>query len=149
MRQTPDFSYLESRVLQASPLELVVILHEGALRNVRLAKAFLRSGKIRERGEAVSRAQQFVGELLASLRFSEAREIATRLDVLYRNTLIQLSTSHLAGREEDLNRAESTLETMFDAWQQLAQRPEIPPGHASPAARVPCPRAPIAARTAL
>ena len=66
----PRDPYLESRVLAADPVELIHILYEHALVQVRSARAALRDGNIAGRSQAISKALAALGEL-------EARSITT------------------------------------------------------------------------
>jgi flagellar protein FliS len=76
-------SYLASRVLSASPLELVRLLYHGAIGAVQDARHRLAEGKILERSRSISKAVSILGELTTALDFERSSEIASRLAGLY------------------------------------------------------------------
>jgi flagellar biosynthetic protein FliS len=115
-------NYLESRILSARPLELVVILHEGALQSIRYARAYLREGDTRARGCAINKAQDFVGELLGAVDLEKGGPLSTKLVGLYRNILWQLATAHVQAADPPLAQVELAMSEMLEAWQVVAQQ---------------------------
>jgi len=117
-------SYLETRILSATPLELVGLLYEGAIEAVRDARHYLATGNIRERSRCVTKALAIVGELASSLDRSAGGEIGNRLSALYDYIQQSLMDANFRQEEEGLKNAESLLVTLHEAWSQvLTQAP--------------------------
>ena len=88
-------AYLESRVLSADPVELVVMLYQAAIGAVQEARRHLADGKIAERSKAISRACDIVLELQSALDKERGVEIAARLGALYAYMLRGLLEANL------------------------------------------------------
>ena len=71
--------YEQNRILGASPVELVRILHDAAVNSVRNAVYHLRSGDIAGRSRAINKAQMIILELATSLDRAEHQEYPERL----------------------------------------------------------------------
>lgn len=76
-------SYEENRILSASPVELVRILYNAAVRAVYNARESLRAGDILSRSREISKAQVILLELATSVDPSKGKEVAERLLALY------------------------------------------------------------------
>ena len=73
-----------------SPMELVVMLYEGALRFVGEARDAIRQGDVVARTNATRRALDIVTELQNTLNLKEGGEIARELDRLYTYIITRL-----------------------------------------------------------
>ena len=109
-------TYLESRVLAASPLELVRLLYQGAMGAVREARRFLSEGKIAERSRSISKACEIVIQLNASLDHQQGGEIATRLAALYDYMLRRLLEANQRQTDAPLADVLGLLSTLSEAW---------------------------------
>jgi len=66
-----------------SPLELVVMLYDGALRFLGEASAAAASGDLRTRARAISRTLAIIAELQSTLDLEKGGDVASQLDDLY------------------------------------------------------------------
>jgi flagellar protein FliS len=111
-----------------SPLELVVMLYDGALRFVGEAKEADQGRDLIRRGRAVSRTMAIVSELQNTLNMHEGGAIAAELDRLYtymNGRLLDVTARHDGGALDELTRL---LTTLRDAWAQVAT--DVPKGAA-------------------
>jgi len=115
-------TYLEDRVLSASPVELLRMLYEGAIESVGQARACVRSGDIAGRARAVSKASAIVGELAQSLQ-PASPEIERNLRRLYDYTLTRLLEGNITQTEQPLADAERILVTLLEAWSAVETAP--------------------------
>jgi flagellar protein FliS len=114
--------YLESRVLSAHPVEVVYMLYEVAIDNVKTAINHLKAGDIMARGQALNKAQDAVQELTLSLDHSvNAPFVATMAD-LYGFVRRRLLTGHSQQAEQPMQEALSVLTTLFEAWTEVKAR---------------------------
>ncbi len=113
-------TYLENRVLGASPLELVTILYEEAAKSVREAAAAVRSGDIRGRSREITRAQLILGELSASLNPEAGGELAIRLNDLYSYMQRRLTEAHVQQSVAPLEEVGRLLAILAEGWQRCA-----------------------------
>ncbi len=76
-------AYRRMEAESRSPMELVVMLYDGAIRFVGEARAAIARNDVRARTEATRRALDIVSELQMTLNVKEGGDIARELDRLY------------------------------------------------------------------
>ena len=111
-----------------SPLELVVMLYDGALRFVGEAQEAHQGQDLIRRGRAVSRTMAIVSELQNTLNVREGGAVAAELDRLYtymNARLLDVTAKHDTGALDELV---NLLTTLRHAWAQLAT--DVPTGAA-------------------
>jgi flagellar protein FliS len=131
-------AYLESRVLSASPTELIVILYESASGAVRDARRHLAAKAIAERSRSISKACGILAELISSLDRERGGEIAQRLGQLYGYMYNRLVEANLQQADAPLAEVLDLLTTLAEAWETAA------PGAQPPVAELPAAAAPAA-----
>jgi flagellar protein FliS len=132
MWQTAQDTYLEDKILSASPIGLVRLLYQGAMNAVREARRQLEAGRIRERAQAISNACDILAELTLSLDHSRGGELSRRLAAIYDYMLRRLTEANLKQTPGPLDEVFGLLATLADAWNRLgadepAPRPWAPP----------------------
>ena len=123
-------AYLESRVLSADPVELVVMLYQAAIGAVQEARRHLADGKIAERSKAISRACDIVLELQSALDKERGGEIAARLGALYAYMLRRLLEANLQQADAPLGEVLGLLSTVAEGWAGI-RKPAAPQAPAS------------------
>lgn len=113
-------AYLESRILSATPLELVAILYEHAIDATRDAIESLAAGDVETRCARISKAIAIVSELEGSLDMSGGGEIAQNLSRLYSYMRDRLTLANLQRSSQMLEEMAELLETMADGWRTIA-----------------------------
>jgi flagellar protein FliS len=135
MSHNPYESSLETRVLSATPLELVTLLYDGAIDAVRAARGHLRSGDIWARTQAITKAVSILLELSAALDHREGSELGARLDGLYGYMRWTLLEANYTQREAGLITVEELLVTVRESWYRIsAGGPVADPTPETPAA---------------
>jgi flagellar protein FliS len=124
-------AYLESRVLSATPLELVHLLYRGAIGAVQDARHHLANGKIAERSRAISKAWAILIELTAALNHEAGGELAGRLAALYEYMQRRLLEANLQQADPPLGEVLSLLATLEEAWGEISRPPadSVPPAN--------------------
>ena len=120
MLNNPYGAYLESQVLSASPLQLVVLAYEGAIEAVRQARIHLANKDIFGRSRAITKAQCILTELQSSLNAEQGGEIAIQLRQLYKYMQDRLQQANFRQIDEPLAEVENLLETLASAWKNIA-----------------------------
>jgi flagellar protein FliS len=115
----PYAAYLESKVLTASPLQLVHLAYQGAIDAITEARGHLAAGRIMARGRAITRAQQIITELLSSLDHEKGGELSSRLAGLYKYMRRRLSEAHIKQADEPMAEVQGLLETIDEGWKGL------------------------------
>ena len=112
--------YIQTQVRSASPLELVVMLYDAALRNTARAIDAMARGDIRTRRDAITKSLAIINELQSTLNLEKGGAIAEELDRLYvwmTDSLIQATVQQKPGPLHDVCK---NLEMLRDAWRQIA-----------------------------
>jgi flagellar secretion chaperone FliS len=117
MASTIKDTYLENRVLGASPIELLRMLYTAAIQAVQSARTHLGSGDIAARSKAISQAQAILNELDCSLDRDGGGELAARLSQLYEYMQTRLTQANLDQSEVPLTEVERLLNTLQEGWQ--------------------------------
>ncbi len=115
-------AYRQTEVQSRSPLELVVMLYDGALRFMREAKAGFEQRDIRKRAEAVSRTMAIIDQLQNTLDMKAGGDIAKSLDQLYtfvRDRMLQASMHQDSKPVDD---AIAVMSNLRDAWGEISAR---------------------------
>ena len=103
-----------------SPMELVVMLYDGAIRFVGEARAAMARRDVAARGEAISRTLNIVAELQNTLNIADGGTIAQELDRLYTFINLRLLDVTLKQDAAALDEVEKVLVTLRDGWAQIA-----------------------------
>jgi flagellar secretion chaperone FliS len=108
-----------------SPLELVVMLYDGALRFLGDASAAVDRKDLRARARAVSRVLAIVAELQSTLDVEKGGAVADQLDDLYTYITSRLLDVALKNDVTAIEEARKLLTPIRDAWSQLATQPAL------------------------
>jgi flagellar protein FliS len=112
--------YVQTQVRSSTPLELVVMLYDGALRASAAACDAMERRDIPARRVALSRAMAIISELQSTLDMDRGGEIADQLDRLYTwmtSQLVEATVKQQVGPILDVRR---TLQILRDGWQQIS-----------------------------
>lgn len=118
---TPN-AYRESAVLTASPVQLVVMLYDGANRFLRQATVLYEQGDPIKGGQSIGRARAIVEELLATLDLERGGDIAPRLQGVYVYCLKLMTTAQLEKSTAPLAEVAGLLAELRASWAELAAR---------------------------
>jgi flagellar protein FliS len=117
-------SYLETRVLTATPQRLRLMLIEETLRRVRAADEAWAAGRTVEGEVACSRAREVVAELIAGIH-PDGNEVAKRVLGIYLYLFSTLTEASLSADRNRLIHIVRVLEEERQTWQAVCeQQPE-------------------------
>jgi flagellar protein FliS len=116
----PYQTYQRTRILTASPSELVLMLYEGLIRFSRAAEASMEADDPKELGRNLTRALDILTHLQDSLRPSVSPAVVASLDQTYEFWSNMLVKSQITGDLELMRRVITQLEEMFEAWKIAA-----------------------------
>jgi flagellar protein FliS len=118
---TPN-AYREAAVLTASPVQLVVMLYDGANRFLRQAVVLYGQGDEVKAGQQLGRAQAIVEELLATLDIERGGDIAPRLQGIYVYCIKEMTTARFKKEPARLTEVAALLADLRESWAELAAR---------------------------
>ncbi len=117
----PYNSYRETRVKTASQARLIVMLYDEAMHHVDMAieKMSVQPIPVNSYGEinnSINKAQDVIGELIASLDFEKGGDIAPSLFNLYSYFNRELSQSNLDKKAGALPEVRRMMNELREAW---------------------------------
>lgn len=117
-------TYFNTHVQSRTPMEIVVLLYDGALRFLGQAREAMQQNDLVTKRDALSRGLAIVTELQGMLNLEEGGEIAARLDGLYtyiHGCCLDANTQRNPAR---LDEALRLLTTLRSAWAEVAGAPQ-------------------------
>ncbi|NNF27600.1 MAG: flagellar export chaperone FliS [Gemmatimonadetes bacterium] len=116
--------YLETQVVSSSPEQLIPLLYQHLLVNLKKADEQIRANDIEGKAESLQKASAIVFELLSSLDMEKGGEIAARLASLYSYFTRRISE---VGRTLDVTIIQELVElvgSLHESWLEVASRQE-------------------------
>ena len=122
----PLSAYRETQIKTANQGKLIVMLYDGAIKNINLALESLNDGhdKFDLISSRIVRAQDIITELMVSLNFDEGGDIAQNLFNLYLFMNRRLLESNMNKKNEPLTEVRQLLTELRAAWVEISQRNE-------------------------
>lgn len=114
--------YQQTQVMTSSNVQIVVLLYEGAIRSIELARQGIEMNNLKDKGRFLGRAISIVGELNSVLDYERGGEIARSLHRLYDYMLAELLQANLRNNPRHLEGPLRCLVTLREAWQTVAQQ---------------------------
>ena len=114
-------AYLESQILTADPMELVRLMYQAAVAEVRTARVALANRDIRARSKSITKTCDILTELTVGLDRKAGGNYAEKLADLYGYMMRQLTQANFRQVDEPLAEVLNLLTTLLEGWEE-AQR---------------------------
>jgi flagellar secretion chaperone FliS len=113
---------IETGVDAANPIELIVMLYDGAILSCNSAIPFVRSNDFKNKGHFIYKAIRIIQSgLKMSLDYEQGGEIAINLDALYTYMTKQLVKANIENTEAEIHEVVRLLKELRSAWQQISK----------------------------
>lgn len=119
-------AYRQTSVQSSSPLQLVVLLYDGAIRHMSAARDAMSRRDLVARRDGLSRAMAIIAELQSTLNIKDGGAVAQSLDQLYVYVLELIVQANMRNDPRPLDEAERLLGPLRDAWAQVASGAPAP-----------------------
>mgnify|MGYP005816558169 CR=1 FL=1 len=113
-------AYLQTQVQSRTPVELVVMLYDGAITFLGQARDAMTAGDLMAKRHALSRGLAIIQELQNMLNMDAGGEIAVRLDGLYTYIQGRCYEANAERRTDGFDEAIRLLTPLRDAWADIA-----------------------------
>ena len=113
-------TYRQTQVQSRTPLELVVMLYDGALKFLHQAREAIERGDIAARRDASSRAITIISELQSTLNMEQGGELAQRLDELYIYVNGRIIAAAAENSVAPIDDATRVLNVLRESWVAIA-----------------------------
>ena len=117
-------AYRQNAVMGASPVQLIVMLYDGALRFLEEGKQAMIAKDYETKNLKFQRAQKIIMELISTLDIRNGGEIATNLLSLYTFVLNELVEGNVKDSTEHIDNATRTMSELRESWVQLDRAPK-------------------------
>jgi flagellar protein FliS len=116
-------AYQQTNVQSSTPVELVVLLYDGALSHLTALRDAFESNDLNARRVAFSRAFAIITELQSTLNMTEGGSIASSLDALYTYMTTRLVDANVKRDVAAIDEVVRLLRPLREAWAQIATAP--------------------------
>lgn len=113
-------TYNRSRVLSSTPVDLVVLLYERLLADLKGGAIAIRAGDMEAKAERVSRATDVIFELMGALNREDGGEVGERLAALYSYMFSRVSEASRDLDADGLEEVANHVESLLSAWRTIA-----------------------------
>lgn len=119
--------YEQTQVVTSSGLQLIVLLYDGAIQSIEIAKREIQAHNVREKARHLGRAIAIIGELTSVLDYEQGGDIARSLRRLYDYMMAELVEANARNNEQKLDGPLRCLNTLREAWREVAaqQQPRM------------------------
>jgi len=114
-------SYRQTEVQSRTPLELVTMLYDGALRFLTSARDAIERRDIAARRDSLNKALAIIAELQSTLNMEQGGEVAAELDRLYEYSNLRLLDAAMRNDVAPVDEVRRILEILRDGWATLAR----------------------------
>ena len=114
--------YRNTVVGTSSPVKLVVLLYDAAIRFLTQANMAAERGETLAVSDKLRRAQAIAVELHCSLDYDQSPELCRELDRLYEFVLHSIANAFLNPREHSLEPAINVMRELRAAWSDIAAK---------------------------
>ncbi len=108
--------YRQTAVTTANRGQILLMLYEAAIANVKKASAALDKKDMKTKGVCIIKAHDIINELLNTLNFEIGGDVARELERLYNYMIGALVKSNMENSKEPLLSVQKLLETLLEGW---------------------------------
>jgi flagellar protein FliS len=120
MNQANVYSaYKNNEVMTASPTKLIIMLYDGAIKNLKLAEFAIRESKIEKTNEHLKKAQDIIAEFMSTLNFEQGGDIAINLQQLYEYMFNKLIRANIDKDVVAVTEVRGYLEELRETWLKI------------------------------
>jgi flagellar protein FliS len=114
--------YKQASVTTASRGQLLIMLYETAIRNLKHASEAIRTENIELKGQCIIKVHDILNELVNTLNFEVESSIPQDLERLYNYMLEQLVKANIENSTEILTFIQNMLEDLLASWKVAVEQ---------------------------
>ena len=111
--------YRQNQVMTAPKKKLLIMLFDGAIKNLKLAELSIESKEIEKTNTYLTKTQNIVAELMSSLNFEVGGDIAKNLYQLYEYMYNRLIRANIDKDVTAVIEVKKYMEELRDTWEQI------------------------------
>ena len=109
-------AYRQTAVTTASREQILIMLYEGAIKQLKKASECCQTNDVAGKGVAVGKAHDIINELSNSLDFKVGGDIAKNLERLYAFMVDQIIQGNMNNDPTRFDAARKLLENLLEGW---------------------------------
>src|SRR6266496_162960 len=110
--------YKQTSITTANRGQILIMLYEAAIQNVKKATMAIEKKDIPGKGVAIGKAHDIINELSNTLNFEVGGEIARDLERLYNYMTEQLVKANIESSIDALREVQKLMETLLSGWKE-------------------------------
>jgi flagellar protein FliS len=114
--------YKQMAVKTANRGQLLIMLYESAIQNVKKATLAIEKKDIPAKGTAIGKAHDIINELMNTLDFEVGGNIARDLERLYAFMTEQLVKANVENNKQYLENVQKLLEKLLSGWREAVKQ---------------------------
>ena len=120
--------YQKDNISTSSQGQLILMMYEGAIKNVSMAIDCMEAKDIPGKGLHIRKTHDIINELSLALDMEKGGEVSARLERLYQYILGQLTLANIKADPKTLESINGVLKTLLGAWTEVinGQKAEDP-----------------------
>lgn len=111
--------YRKNSVNGASPLQLIIMLYDGALRFMEGGRQAILQQDLSRQNDQLQRAQKIIMELMACLDMDKGGDVSKNLLALYTYVLNELVRANLEDDPEGVQRCVQIISELRESWDAI------------------------------
>lgn len=114
-----DNAYKNNQVMGAPQKKLIIMLYDGAIRNLKLAKIAMNEKNIEKANNTIIKAQNIIVELMSTLNFEAGGDIAKNLHALYQYMYEKTIAANVEKNPDHADEVIKFLEELKEVWERI------------------------------
>ncbi|MFT8406870.1 MAG: flagellar export chaperone FliS [Liquorilactobacillus sp.] len=112
--------YLRTQVMSASPIKLIIMLYEGAIKSLRIAERAIEDKDVPRAHRYLRSAKKIVNELKSSVDTTVEGDVPEQLVRLYEYCSNQLMVANLTKDTKPVDIVIHILNELLESWKKIA-----------------------------
>ncbi len=112
-------AYKNNQVMTAPKKKLLVMLYDGAIKNLKLAEMSIGNKEIEKTNTYLTKTQKIIAELMSTLNFEAGGDVAKNLHQLYDYMYHKLIRANIDKDIEAVIEVKKFLEELRETWAQI------------------------------
>lgn len=118
----PYSNYVNNKVNIASKGNLLIMIYDSAIRNMKEAQVQMVKKDFSKKGLAIDTAYKAVAELLLSLNFEIGGEISVNLSKLYNYVLRRITASNISNDPSKMDDSLEIISNLRETWLEVIEK---------------------------
>ena len=117
--------YQQDDISTSSQGQLILMMYEGAIKNVSMAIDCIDQKDIPGKGVHIRKAHDIINELSLALDMEKGGDVSSRLERLYQYILSQLTLANIKSETKILKSVLEILNTLLGAWTEVINKQKV------------------------